>query len=173
MKQLSLCLIASLILVSNSSANAVEAQGLKVSRPGDLEKNCDELLREAFLMRQIIYETQDIKNDSEFKSHGITAAGAVGSLVVGTATGGLGLAAMGFMLDREADEEGDRADRIQDVAEQRRTFMAGIFNAKSCQGPMATALKNPKRGPELDLNAIKPASGEETAERLAQGNYNQ
>lgn len=172
MKQPLLFFIALLILISNSSAYAVEAQTLKVSRPGDLEKTCDELLREAFLMRQIIYETQDIKNDSELQSHGITAAGAVGSFLVGTATGGIGLAAMGFMLDREADEKGDRADRIQDIAEQRRTFMAGIFNAKSCQGPMGQAMKSPKPKP-LDLNAIKPASGEETAQRLAQGSYNE
>ena len=38
--------------------------------------------------------------------------------------------------------------RVEDLAEQRRSFMVGVYNARSCFGP-------------LELATLEPAAGEE------------
>jgi len=92
-------------------------------------------------MSSIIYATQDIKDTSEMKSHGISAAGAVGSFLIGTVTGGIGLAVGGFLMNYSVEERSDEADKIQDIAAQRRTLMMGIHNAKGCYGPIDFAMQ--------------------------------
>ncbi len=134
---------ATLVLGFSSTAHAIKATELEVSRANDLNLQCGDLSREAATMRDIIFANEDIKNDSENASMGINAAGAVGSMLIGTATGGVGLAAMGFMLDKQTEVRADKADDIQDLAEQRRTFVMGIYNAKGCYGPMDHAMSNP------------------------------
>ena len=64
------------------------------------------------------------------RKNGIKAAGAIGSFLVGSVTGGVGLAVGGFLLDQGVDEARTNADDFQDTAEQRRTLMMGIYNAK-------------------------------------------
>ena len=71
-----------------------------ISKIGDTELSCGALSTEAQNMRDIIYIMEDEKTSSKLKSHGVTAAGAVGSLLIGTATGGVGLALGGFLLDQ-------------------------------------------------------------------------
>ncbi len=162
---------AAFIFQSVSPALAVDAQELKVSRVGDLYMGCGALSREATLMRDIIFTTQDIKNNREMESMGISAAGAIGSLLIGTATGGVGLAAAGFMLDRNAENGLEKADSVQDTAEQRRTFVMGIYNAKGCYGPIEHAMASPDEYEPLDqMVAIEPASGEST--ETAGNDYN-
>ena len=99
-------------------AFAIKATELEVSRADDLYLECSELSREAATMRDIIFANQEIKDESENQSMGISAAGAVGSMLIGTATGGIGLAAMGFMLDKQTEDRADKADSVQDLAEQ-------------------------------------------------------
>ena len=140
---LALFCAASLIGFSNN-AYAIKATELEVSRSGDLNLRCGDLSREAATMRDIIFANEEIKDESENTSMGISAAGAVGSMLIGTATGGVGLAAMGFMLDKQTENRSDKADDIQDLAEQRRTFIMGIYNAKGCFGPMDHAMSNPE-----------------------------
>lgn len=94
-------------------------------------------------MAKIIFATQDVKNNSELRSHGVTAAGAIGSFLIGSATGGIGLAVGGFLMNHTIDERKDRADTLQDTAAQRRTLMMGIHNAKGCFGPIEHAMQNP------------------------------
>ncbi len=139
-----------------------ESLELKVSRIGDLEMSCGELSQEALLMKDIVNTTQDIKDESELQKHGITAAGAVGSFLVGTFTGGIGLAAAGFLLDHNVDGKSEYADSVQDIAEQRRTLMLGIHHAKGCYGPTEhTMLDNNDTPKPLELASIEPASGDE------------
>ncbi len=134
---------------------------LKVSRIGDLEMSCFELSQEALLMKDIVATTQDIKDESSLQKHGITAVGAVGSFLVGTVTGGIGLAAAGFLLDHNVDGKSDTADSVQDVAEQRRSLMLGIHTAKGCYGPLEHAMIDPEPVSLLKLASIEPATGEE------------
>ena len=72
-------------------------QEFKVSRLGDTDLHCAALAKEANAMRDIIITKQGIEDDSEMKTRGIGAAGAVGSLLLGTVTAGVGLAAAGFL----------------------------------------------------------------------------
>lgn len=137
---LSVCVLS--LLTSTSPALAVDALELKVSRIGDVELSCGELSQEAVLMRDIIMTTEDIKDNSDLKTHGITAAGALGSFLVGTATGGIGIAAAGFLLKNETNNKKEEADGVQDIAEQRRSLMMGIYNAKGCAGPIEHAMQD-------------------------------
>lgn len=152
---------AALALLSAAPAHAIDPLDLQVSRLGDVDMNCGELAQEAVLMRDIIFTTEDIKDKSEMQSRGITAAGAVASFLVGTATGGIGLAAAGFLAEHQVDEKGEDADSVQDIAEQRRSLMLGIHNAKGCLGPIEHALQTPLQqgGIAAQLAAIEAASG--------------
>lgn len=122
---------------------ALPLKNLQASIQGDLEMSCGALSYEAANMRDIIHAMQDVKNASSMQSHGLTAAGAVGSFLVGTVTGGIGLAVGGFLLDYSIDERENNADTYQDIAEQRRTLMMGIYNAKGCNGPLEHAMQAP------------------------------
>lgn len=152
-KNLAKCLFAISILAcpypalateGNADAKPPPLKPLKISRSGDIELSCGELSQESAAMRDVIYTMQDVKNASEMQSHGVTAAGAVGSLLIGTVTGGIGLAVGGFLLDYNIDEHEEAADDLQDTAAQRRTLMMGIYNAKGCFGPIEHAMQNPK-----------------------------
>ncbi len=94
---------------------------------------------------------------------GIGVLGTAASYLVGTVTGGLSIAAAGFVASHASERKGDDADALQDAAEQRRAIMAGIFRAKKCVGPMEAALNDPPPVNDLDLARIAPAAGEEIA----------
>lgn len=113
---------------------AHDAKDLKISRLGDTELTCAALVHEALAMRGIIHTKQSIEDDSELKTRGIGAAGAVGSLLLGTLTAGVGLAAAGFIATEAVEEEAERADSIKETAKQRRSLMVGIYHAKGCEG---------------------------------------
>lgn len=178
-----ICAFALISLTSESPAMATDAQilqarPLQISRRGDTELSCNALSQEAVTMRDIIFTTQDIKDDSKLKRQGISAAGAVGGFLVGTVTGGIGLAAAGFLLDHNIDETAQGADNTQDVAEQRRALMVGIYNAKGCYGPIDHAMQNTpeyNKGEEqrqkndIHLAAVEPAAGDDENENK----YNQ
>lgn len=139
----------------------VTTENLVISKAGDVEMSCGALSKEAVTMRNIIHEMEEVKNGSEIQSHGVTAAGAVGSFLIGSVTGGIGLAVGGFLLDRNISANKDDADEIQDIAKQRRTLMMGIYNAKSCFGPLEHAMQNPEERDAMDIIAdIQPASGQ-------------
>ena len=144
-------------------AHAVEALELRASRVGDVNLSCGRLSEEAVLMREIISTTEDIKDDSELKGHGINAATGIGSFLIGSATGGIGLAAAGFLLTQTNNESAVDADSVQDIAEQRRALMVGIYNAKGCFGPMDHALQDGRHLPTnavITIAAVEPAAGE-------------
>ena len=135
---------------------------LLVSHEGDIELQCGALSEEALRMRDIIYETQDVKDRAKMQSHGITAAGAIGSFLIGSVTGGVGLAAAGFLLDQGVSAAESDADEIQDIAAQRRTLMMGIYNAKGCNGPLEHAMQNPDIfDPLSQIASAEPSSGAE------------
>ena len=141
-------------------ANAVDAKPLVIMRPEDAIMDCAALSQEALLMQDIILTTEGIIDDSDTTNMGISAAGAVGSFIVGGLTGGLGFAAAGYVLKEAAGEKGERAEDIQDIAEQRRSLIYGIYNVKGCYGPMEHAMQNPpKEDSILVLSNIEPASG--------------
>lgn len=151
------------LLTFAKPALAVEALELAVSRVGDIEMSCGDLSQEALLMRDIVTTTQDIKENTELKSHGIKAAGAVGSFLVGTATGGVGIAAAGFLLTQVNEGKTDQVVGVQEIAQQRRALMMGIYNAKGCFGPVDHVLQDGLERPEdqvIQIASIEPAAGD-------------
>ena len=134
---------------------------LKVSKRGDVNLNCGQLSHEADTMRAIIFNTQDIRDNSADQSTGINVAGTAASFLIGTVTGGIGLAAAGFLIDENVGDIANSAERMQDTAQQRRALMAGIYEAKGCFGPLDHAMRNP--GEELygTVVEVMPAAGEE------------
>lgn len=165
-KHLTLSLCALALIIHSTSALAVDAQALTVSRLGDTDLSCGGLSQEAALMRDIVMTTEDIKDNSKMKTHGITAAGAVGSFLVGTVTGGVGIAAAGFLLKNATEGTKQEADGIQDVAEQRRSLMMGIYNAKGCHGPIEHVMQDTLQHTQqtLQVAAVEPESGEPETE---------
>ncbi len=127
-----------------------QAQNIEISRTGDHDLSCNALSKEAGHMMKIMHRTQDIKNNSDLKSHGVTAAGAIGSLLIGSATGGVGLALGSFLMNHNIDDARDRADTLNSIAAQRRTLMMGIHNAKGCFGPVEHAMQNPPAFDPID-----------------------
>ena len=164
-KILSILLCSSCLIASAQANNHVEK--LKISRPGDIELSCGALSEEATLMRDIIFTTQDMQNNAKMKSRGAAVAGTAASFLIGTVTGGIGLAAAGFLIDENISTSADKTNKIQDTAEQRRSFIMGIHNAKGCYGPLDHALQNPEDLKSLSefaeaatLQNIEPAAGD-------------
>lgn len=160
-------LLASPLPAAADEADGLHAQSLQVSRRGDVEMSCGALSQEAATMRDIILTTQDIKDDSRLKQHGVNAAGAIGGFLIGSVTGGVGLAAAGFLIDHNIGETASDADSVQDIAAQRRALMIGIHTAKGCYGPMEHALQD-GMGPGRENPTVQSAqSAEDSGDRLA------
>ena len=163
--------------ILNQSPPANEAQAIEqsykrldellVSREGDIEMQCNDLSREAMEMRNVIYTTQEMKDKAKLKKHGVTAAAGIGSFLIGTVTGGVGLALGGFLLEQNFGGEASDADKIQDIAEQRRTLMMGIYNAKGCFGPLEHAMQSPEI-----FSPLSRIAASETYESDTQSRYN-
>lgn len=146
---------------AKEKAKELGLEDLSISKPGDLEMMCHDLSKESLDMRDIIYATQDAKDAAKMKRQGLKAAGAIGSFLIGSVTGGVGLAVGGFLLDQNVGAGATEADKLQDVAEQRRTLMMGIYNAKGCQGPLEHAMQNPEIFDPLGtLASIETAAGD-------------
>ena len=120
------------------------------SQAGDLDLDCHQISREISAMELLISQAKDIQDTTHMTTTGVTVAKTVGSYLVGTMAGGIGILAAGYLVNEAADDKAEDALALEDAAEQRRSFMAGIYNARGCNGP-------------LDLAAIAPASGDEKA----------
>lgn len=143
-----------------------------------MQLSCEELVDEAVLMRDIIQTTQNLKSESELNGHAVTAAGAIGSFLIGSVTGGIGLAAAGFVASQDIEADGNEAEYVQDIASQRRALMVGIHKAKGCDTSMAEALKPIVTKSSLQLGSEKladmePASGSANAAVIAAPRYNE
>ena len=144
------------------AADPQTAHTLKISRTGDTEMSCGALSREAALMRDIINTTQTLQDKSKRNSRATAVAGTAAGFLIGTVTGGVGLAAAGFLIDENLAGNANQASTIQNTAQQRRSFIMGIHNAKGCQGPLDHALQpNTKKETLAAANPInhEPATG--------------
>jgi hypothetical protein len=168
----SACAVSLLIPAPARAADALEVLNLQVSQQGDLELTCGELAAEAILMRDVIDIAQDTRDDTKITDTGIGVAGAIGSLLIGTATGGIGLAAAGLLAKEASSNKEETAEGIQDVAFQRRALMLGIYNAKGCEGPMEHVLQDREpQSPLTRLATVEPSSGKIDEQEAPQ--YNQ
>lgn len=170
-------LISTLMIGPAFAVDAVKGKNLRFSQFGDTELSCGALSREALRMRDIIVRKDNDRKNAEMREHGITAAAGIGSFLIGTATGGIGFAAAGFIAAEANEDDAEKAEAVQDLAEQRRSLMIGIFNAKGCAGPInhvvEPILPYEKREPEAHkLNGIEPAGGRHAFDHTSNRRYN-
>ena len=137
---------------------------LKVLRDTDMTLSCTALVDEAELMHAIMQTTENMEAESRFNKNAISAAGALGSFLIGSVTGGLGLGVAGYLAGQEMEYDIDRADEVNDIAAQRRTLMIGLHKAQSCTNPIEHAMAPIEEDLPLDINAerlatLKPAAG--------------
>jgi hypothetical protein len=176
------CAMASVISPSQAANNAQPEtataqpsaiEDFTISRKGDLELSCTELYHEAVAMSLIIADTKRIKEQSDMQSRGVSAAGAVGSFLIGSMTGGIGLALGGFLLDQNIEDREENADKIQDIAEQRRTFMMGIYTAQGCEGDIYSMIEKEYPKDAEEISAIEPAASDEPkTQGIPENSYN-
>lgn len=146
--------------VHASAAGDDKRNSFTVSRPTDLNMDCDQLWNEAFTMKEVIARTQNTRQDSKMQARGIGVLGTAASYLVGTVTGGLSIAAAGMIAKEAASEKEQNAEEIQDIAEQRRALMVGIFNIRKCEGDIDQALVDEKHpDPIQKLADMSPAAG--------------
>jgi hypothetical protein len=134
--------MGALMMACMTPAMADSKTRLNVRQEGDLNMSCDQLWDEAFAMRNIIAETRAKQSDARMQDRGIGAAGAVASFLVGTATGGIGIAAAGLAAREASNQRTEEAEELQEAAQQRRALVAGIFMVKNCEGPVENALSD-------------------------------
>lgn len=177
MKPLRAITIGTFALTVLSSNVYADPYALKVAKETDLEMSCEELTQEALLMRDIIQTTETLKSEANLNGHAVTAAGAIGSFLIGSVTGGIGLAAAGFIANQQVEETADTAQDTQSIAQQRRALMIGIHKAKNCSSNIETAMAPVKSQSSLELSTnrlanIEPASGS-IFQSDTKENYNQ
>lgn len=129
---------------------------LQISQTGDLEMTCHQISHEVSAMENIIFDTQEIQDNSKITGTGINVGKAVGSYLVGSLIGGLGIIAAGYIVSEAANGSAKSAEALQDIAFQRRSFMAGIYNAKGCVGPLELAAIEPAAGAVEEKEAFGP-----------------
>ena len=145
-----LCAGAIITPASYAYANNTKEDILKISQPGDGMKNCADLSQEISLMDNIMEEAEEQKRSTKTTGTGVGVAQTVGSFMIGSLGGVLGIFAAGAILDNAADGKIERLQDIQNAASQRRSLMAALYDVKSCQGPLAQKFAG-----------IEPAAGEE------------
>ncbi len=119
-------------------------------------------------MGRIMALAQNVRNNTAMQNNGIGVAGAAAGLLVGTVTGGIGIAAAGLLAKESAGAKAEKAENIQDIAQQRRALMSGIYDAKGCQGPMkpVPAVSSPMDD-VMRMARAQPAAGDEKQGRPA------
>ncbi len=103
-------------------------------------------------MNDMIAAAQDIQDSSRMTGTGIGVAKTVGSYLVGSLGGALGILAAGYIVGEATDNSGEDAAALQDKAEKRRSFILGIYNARGCQGPVKLAEIEPAAGTSVPVS---------------------
>ena len=140
------CLYLQTASFAMASERPLDLASLKIGQAGDLKLSCHEISQEISILEDLIVYAKEIQNDTELTNTGIAVGKAVGSYLVGSLAGGIGILAAGYLVSEATDDKAENAEALEDAAEKRRSFMAGIYNAKGCMGP-------------LELTAIEPAAG--------------
>ncbi len=136
-------------------ANAMDGDALQISRQSDLQMSCSEISHEVSAMEDLIHAARIDQEKSAMTSTGVTAAKTVASYLVGSLGGAIGIMAAGYIVGEATEERGEDAFKLEEIAQQRRSFMTGIYNARSCIGPLELASVEPAAG-DSDENRFKP-----------------
>lgn len=123
---------------------------MRITQPGDSKLNCLSISSEISEMDTIILEAEEKKRNTRVAGTGFGVAQTVGSFMVGSLGGVLGIFAAGAIIDNAADNKVEKVQEIQNAAAQRRSLMAALYDTRECFGPLAQ-----------EMALIEPAAGEE------------
>lgn len=136
--------------------HAREQARLRAEIKKDVGLSCDQIADEVVKLDRIIHEARILQSDSRHAGTGVNVAKTVGSLLVGSLGGVVGIVAVGALAGEAADSRADRAAITEENAEERQNRLAGIFDGKGCEGELALTGEDDH---QQDLTAIAPAAG--------------
>lgn len=122
----------------------------------DVGMSCAQIADEVVKLDRIIRNARDAQVRSHNTSTGVSVAKTVGSLLVGSLGGVVGIVAVGALAGEAAEMSGERAAETEEDAEERQHRLAGIFEGKACEGELALT---EERDPATKAARIEPASG--------------
>lgn len=142
---------------ANSKAEAEIAAEVSESGElvqGDTGMSCDQIANEVVELDRIIRTARISQKNSDNTGTGVTVARTVGSLLIGSLGGVVGIAAVGALAGEAVDNKGEKAAVIEENAEERQNRLAGVFEGKGCDGELALTEETPD-----DVAATEPAAG--------------
>ncbi len=128
---------------------AMDMTDLNINKVGDIEMSCNQISREISSMEKTMFSTQEMQKNSHMANTGVGVVKTVGSYLVGSLGGALGILAAGYLVSEATGSKAEDASVLHDAATQRRSFMAGIYNAKECIGPLTMASIEPAAGKKM------------------------
>ncbi len=112
------------------------APRLEIYMPGDDRLDCSGIGKEIARMEDMIIRSDAAQQSAENTGTGISIAKAIGGFLIGSIPGAIGVMAAGHVASEAAEGQAEDAEAVEDVAEQRRSMMIGMYNAKTCKGPI-------------------------------------
>ena len=148
---------------------------LEIWMAGDDQLDCTGIRKEIGAMENMIISSDEAQQSAENTGTGISIVKAIGGFLIGSVPGAIGVMAAGHVASNAAEGQAEDAEAREDVAEQRRSMMIGMYNAKGCKGPIhsnralrsaaidgdkpAPSYGNPEDVRRFDPAAIEPAAG--------------
>lgn len=164
-------------LAAGAPAPALKPAPLKIEiwMAGDDQLDCGGIREEISAMEEMIIRSDEAQQSAENTGTGISIAKAIGGFLIGSIPGAIGVMAAGHVAGQAAEGQAEDAEAREDIAEQRRSMMIGMYNAKGCKGPIHSnralrsaaiaedapmpAYGNPEDVRRFDPAAIEPAAG--------------
>ena len=132
------------------------AEGDKLSH-NDSDMTCEQIAHEVVELDRIIRTARETQQSSNNAGTGVTVAKTVGSILVGSLGGVVGIAAVGALAGEAAEDSGEKAAVIEENAEERQNRLAGVFDGKGCEGELA--LTGEEENEPEDPSKVEPSSG--------------
>ena len=132
----------------------------------DTVLSCDQIASEVVELDHVIRKARATQQSSENAGTGVSVARTVGSLLVGSLGGVVGIVAVGALAGEAAENSGEKAAKIEEGAEERQNRLAGVFDGKGCEGELALTEEAPEA-----VAKVEPASG--TAPAPGKPRYNE
>lgn len=120
--------------------------------------SCDQIADEVVRLDRTIRAARLSQSESRNAGTGVSVAKTVGSLLVGSLGGVVGIVAVGALAGEAVEVRAEKAALVEEKSEERQNRLAGIFDGKGCEGALAlTGDSGPSS--DDDIPRIEPAAG--------------
>jgi len=132
--------------------------------------SCADIKHAVAATDDMILKADGDQDNSEHTRTGINVAKTVGSFLVGSVGGVVGIMAAGHFMSDAASDRAENAEEAEQTAREQRSRLEGIYMAKECAGNLP-ALPDYER----TASATEPSSGarKEEAGQVTLSRYNQ